>query len=73
MKNSFIFISNSFGGIKSFRDILLEELIKKKFDCILIDNTNYKINKNKLKFFNINVLHKRIETIKIIKKIKFNK
>ncbi len=69
MKNSFIFISNSFGGIKSFRDILLEELIKKKFDCILIDNTNYKINKNKLKFFNINVLHKRIETIKIIKKL----
>ena len=76
MQNSFIFISNSFGGIKSFRDILLEELIRENINCTLIDQsnhkfnkTNHKINKKKFIFYKINVLYKIVQTIKIIKKL----
>ena len=68
MKNNFIFISNSFGGIKSFRNILLEELTKKNINCILIDKTKHEVKK-KIKFYKINVLSNIIETIKIIKKL----
>ncbi len=69
MQNNFIFISNSFGGIKSFRNNLLEELIRKNIECTLIDQTNHKINKKKFRFYKINVLNKIVETIKIIKKL----
>ncbi len=69
MKNSFIFISNSFGGIKTFRNILLKQIIRKNIDCILIDQENLKNNKKKLKFFKIKVLNEIFETTKILKKI----
>ena len=47
MKNSFVFISNAFGGIKTFQDILIKFITKKKIDCILIDEKLFKNQKKK--------------------------
>ncbi len=69
MKNSFIFISNSFGGIKTFQNTLIEFLIDYKLDCFLIDRENYKKKNKKIKFFKLNVLDEIFKTFKILKKI----
>ena len=44
MKNNIIFISNSRGGIKTFEDILIKYLNKKKIKCEVINNVSYKKN-----------------------------
>ena len=59
MKNSFVFISNAFGGIKTFQDILIKFITKKKIDCILIDEKLFKNQKKKqIIHYKINVLIK---------------
>ena len=70
MKNSIIFISNAFGGIKTFQDILIKFIIKKKVECILVDEKQFKkYKKDKLRFYKINVLKEVSKTFKILKKI----
>ena len=47
MKNNFIFLSNSTGGIKTFEEILIKYVSKKKLSCNLIGkNIKNKSNKN---------------------------
>ena len=71
MKNSFVFISNAFGGIKTFQDTLIKFITKMEIDCILIDEKPFKIFKKKtLKHHKINVLKKIFNTFVILKKIK---
>ena len=71
MKNSIIFISNAFGGIKTFQNILIKFIIKKEVECILIDEKQFKNSKKKeLKFYKINVLKEISNTFKILQKIK---
>ena len=51
IKNNIIFISNAFGGIKTFQDTLIKFIIKKEIECTLIDRQkfrNYKKKKNKI-------------------------
>ena len=47
MKNSIIFISNAFGGIKTFQDILIKFILKQEVECILIDEKQFKNYKKK--------------------------
>jgi len=71
MKNSIIFISNAFGGIKTFQDILIKFILKQEVECILIDEKQFKnYKKKKLKFYKINVLKEISKTFKILQKIK---
>ncbi len=71
MKNSIIFISNAFGGIKTFQDILIKFITKKEIKCILVDDKQLKKQKNKeFKFYKIDVLKQVFKTFKILKKIK---
>ena len=70
MKNSIIFISNAFGGIKTFQNTLIKFINKKKVECILIDEKLFKNSKKKLKFYKINVLKEISKTIKILQKIR---
>ena len=71
MKNSFVFISNAFGGIKTFQDILIKFITKKKIDCILIDEKLFKNQKKKqIIHYKINVLKKILSTFKALKQIK---
>ena len=42
MKNSIIFLSNSFGGIKTFQNLLIQFLTNYKLDCFLIDRDGFK-------------------------------
>ena len=71
MKNSVVFISNAFGGIKTFQDTLIKFITKMKIDCVLIDEKPSKNNqKEKLKYYKINVLQKIYNTFKLLKKIK---
>ena len=71
MKNSIIFVSNAFGGIKTFQNTLIKFINKKEVECILIDEKLFKNSKKKeLKFYKINVLKEISNTFKILQKIK---
>jgi hypothetical protein len=71
MKNSIIFVSNAFGGIKTFQDTLIKFINKKEVECILIDEKRFKNSKKKeLKFYKLNVLKEISKTFKILQKIK---
>jgi amylovoran biosynthesis glycosyltransferase AmsD len=71
MKNSIVFISNAFGGIKTFQDTLIKFITKMEIECVLIDGKRLKKNnKEKLKHHKINVLKKIYGTFKILQKIK---
>jgi len=71
MKNSIIFISNAFGGIKTFQNTLIKFINKKEVECILIDEKLFKNSKKKeVKFYKINVLREISNTFKILQKIK---
>ena len=71
MKNSIIFVSNAFGGIKTFQNTLIKFINKKEVECILIDEKQFKNSKKKeLKFYKINVLKEISKTFKILQKIK---
>ena len=71
MKNSIVFISNAFGGIKTFQDTLIKFITKKKIECILIDEKSFENHKKKdVLHFKVNVLKKIYSTFKILKKIK---
>ena len=51
IKKKIIFISNAFGGIKTFQNTLIKFLIKKEIECILIEEKkleNYKKKENKI-------------------------
>ena len=72
MKNNFIFLSNSTGGIKTFEEILIKYLSKKKLYCNLIGkNIKNKSNKN-LNFnsYNSDCIKNIFKTVKILNKIK---
>ena len=69
MKNSIIFLSNSFGGIKTFQNLLIQFLTNYKLDCFLIDREGFKEKNKKITFYKINVLHEIFKTFKILKKI----
>lgn len=70
MKNNIIFISNAFGGIKTFQNTLIKFIIKKKIECTLIGEKPFKGYKNKLKNYKVNVLKEIYNTFIILKKIK---
>ena len=71
MKNSFVFISNAFGGIKTFQDTLIKFITKKKIECFLIDDQLFKnYKKYKVKYHKVNVLKQIYETFKLLNKIK---
>ena len=71
MKNSIIFVSNAFGGIKTFQNTLIKFINKKEVECILIDEKRFKNSKKKeLKFYKLNVLKEISKTFKILQKIK---
>ena len=70
MKNNIVFISNAFGGIKTFQNTLIKFIIKKKIECTLIDGKPFKNHKNKLRYYKINVLKEIYNTFLILKKIK---
>ena len=70
MKDSIIFISNAIGGIKTFQNTLIKFTLKKNIECILLDENNYKVNKNSnLKYFKTNVLSQIYDTCKILRKL----
>ena len=70
MKNNIVFISNAFGGIKTFQDTLIKFFIKKKIECTLIDKKSFKNHKNKLRYYKINVLKQIFNTFVILEKIR---
>ena len=71
MKNSFVFISNAFGGIKTFQDTLIKFITKTKIECFLIDDQLFKnYKKYKVKYHKVNVLKQIYETFKLLNKIK---
>ena len=71
MKNSIVFISNAFGGIKTFQDTLIRFIKKKKIECILIDGNSFKDHKKKeIVHYKINVLKKIPNTFKVLKDIR---
>ena len=71
MKNSIVFISNAFGGIKTFQDTLIKFIYKKKIECILVDEKAFKNHKKKeIIHYKINALKNIINTFKILNKIK---
>ena len=70
MKNSFVFISNAFGGIKTFENTLIKFITKMKIEYVLIDENIFIKNKKKLKHHKIDTLKKIWNTFKLLKKIK---
>ena len=71
IKNNIIFISNAFGGIKTFQDTLIKFIIKKEIECTLIDGQKFRnYKKKKIKFYKINVLKKIFTTFQVLKKIR---
>tara|TARA_Y100000741_G_scaffold325791_1_gene277507 strand:+ start:229 stop:1242 length:1014 start_codon:yes stop_codon:yes gene_type:complete len=75
MKNNFILLSNSTGGIRTFEEILIKYILKNNYTCKIITN-NYKniIKKNiNFKLYKNNNLTNIFKTISILKKIKNNK
>ena len=73
MKNSVVFVSNAFGGIKTFEHILIKFLIKMKIECILINKKSFKnYRKEKLKHYRVDPLKNIFKTFKLLKKIKNN-
>tara|TARA_B100000787_G_scaffold126004_1_gene95233 strand:- start:17732 stop:18760 length:1029 start_codon:yes stop_codon:yes gene_type:complete len=71
MKNSIVFISNAFGGIKTFQDTLIKFFNKKKIECMVIDKHSFQNYKKKhLKYYKIDVLKKIFITFNILKKLK---
>jgi len=71
MKNNIIFISNSRGGIKTFEDILIKYLNKKKIKCEVINNVSYKKNlERNINHYKIDVLKQPAHTFNILNKIK---
>ena len=73
MKNSIIFLSNSFGGIKTFQNLLIQFLTNYKLDCFLIDREGFKEKNKKITFYKINVLHEIFKTFKILKNKYYNR
>ena len=71
IKNSIVFISNAFGGIKTFQDTLIKFIIKKEIECTLIDGKKFRnCKKKELKFYKINVLREILNTFKLLQRIK---
>lgn len=70
MKSSFVFISNAFGGIKTFENTLIKFITKMKIEYVLIDENIFIKNKKKVKNHKINTLKKIWNTFKLLKKIK---
>ncbi len=72
MKNSIIFLSNSFGGIRTFQNSLMKILTDCKLDCYLIDRQNYNEKNKKINFYKVNVLNEIFQTFKILRKLSIN-
>ena len=47
MKNNIVFISNAFGGIKTFQDTLIKFITKMEIECVLIGEKTSKDYKKK--------------------------
>ena len=71
MKNNIVFISNAFGGIKTFQDTLIKFITKMEIECVLIgEKTSKDYKKKNLKHYKVNVLKNIYETFKVLQTIK---